>query len=67
MTRTRLIFIIVLVSVLASLALLLPGVLEKAQPGNGIYGILYAAPVADLVSLGVILWLTVPFFKNMKK
>ena len=49
------------------LALLLSRALEKAQPGSGIYGILYAAPIADLVSLGVILWLTVSFFKNMKK
>ena len=48
------------------LALLLPMYLEKAAPGSGIYGILYAAPVSDLVALAAILWLTVPFFKKQK-
>ena len=48
------------------LAILLPSLLEKAQPGTGINGILYAAPISDLVSLVVMLCLTVPFFKECK-
>ena len=46
------------------LALLLPAVLEQAGPGRGIDGILYAAPISDLVALGAILLLTVPFFRK---
>ena len=47
------------------LAILLPYFLEKTQAGSGIHGILYAAPIADLVALLVILGLTVPFLRNM--
>ena len=49
------------------LALLLPRLMEKDTAGTGIYGILYAAPISDLVSILVILVLTVRFFKSMKK
>ena len=49
------------------LALLLPRFLEKNQPGAGIMGILYAAPISDLIALVVILWMTVAFFRKTKK
>ena len=49
------------------LALILPAVLEKNEPGSGINGILYAAPISDLVAVLVILGLTVPFFRQLKK
>lgn len=49
------------------LALILPAVLERSEAGSGIHGILYAAPVSDLVALIVIVALTVPFFRNLKK
>ena len=49
------------------LALLLPALLEKLEPGSGINGILYAAPISDAVALVVILCLTIPFFKKSKK
>ena len=50
----------------ASLAIILPIILEKNEVGSGINGILYAAPIADGVALIVILTLTIPFFKNIK-
>lgn len=46
------------------LALILPRVLERAEPGTGVDGILYAAPISDLVALVAILLLTVPFFRS---
>lgn len=49
------------------LALILPSVLEKRQPGTGIDGILYAAPISDLVALVVILILTISFFRKIKR
>ena len=49
------------------LALILPAILEKANPGSGINGILYAAPISDLVALVAILKLTVPFFKKLEQ
>ena len=48
------------------LAVLLPVILEKAQAGSGIDGILYAAPIADIAALIVILVLTVPFYRGLK-
>jgi Na+-driven multidrug efflux pump len=48
------------------LALILPAVLENADPGSGINGVLFAAPISDIVALVVILDLTVPFFKKIK-
>lgn len=49
------------------LAIILPAVLEQRDPGTGINGILYAAPISDLVALAVILGLIVPFFRKMEK
>jgi len=46
------------------LAILLPQFLEKAEAGSGINGILYAAPIADVVAILVILGITVPFFRK---
>lgn len=47
------------------LAIILPAVFEKNEPGSGIYGILFAAPISDLVALVIILVLTVRFFKKL--
>ncbi|MBQ8278885.1 MAG: MATE family efflux transporter [Roseburia sp.] len=49
------------------LAILLPYFLEKTEAGTGINGILYAAPIADLVAVVVILGLTIPFFRKLDK
>ncbi len=49
------------------LALGIPIVLEKAEVGTGINGILYAAPISDLVAIIVILVLTISFFKILNK
>ena len=49
------------------LALILPALLERAEPGTGIHGILYAAPISDAVALVAILCLTIPFFRRIKK
>ncbi len=49
------------------LALVLPALLEEHQPGSGINGILYAAPLSDLVAVIVILGLTLSFFRQLKK
>ena len=48
------------------LAFLLPAMLENAEAGSGINGILYAAPISDLVSLVAVLALTIPFFRKIK-
>lgn len=47
------------------LAIVLPALLEAQTAGSGINGILYAAPIADLVALVVILGLTVSFFRRI--
>ncbi len=49
------------------LALLLPLWLERQTPGSGIMGVLYAAPISDVVALIVILALTIPFFRRLKQ
>ena len=49
------------------LVLLLPAMMEKSQPGSGINGILYAAPISDAVALVVIIGLTVSFFRKTDK
>ena len=49
------------------LALILPTLMERSVPGTGIDGILYAAPVSDLVALVVVAVLTIPFFRQIKK
>ena len=49
------------------LAICLSLILEQNQPGTGIDGILFAAPIADTVAAVVILILTVFFFRKLKK
>ena len=49
------------------LALLLPAMMEKSNPGSGINGILYAAPISDVVAAIVIVVLTITFFKQTNK
>ena len=49
------------------LVIALSALLEERLLGSGIYGILYAAPISDLVALAVIIPLTVHFFKKLKK
>lgn len=40
---------------------------EAAQPGQGIYGILFAAPLSDIIAAVVAFFLTLKFFQNLKK
>lgn len=40
---------------------------EAKQPGQGINGILFAAPLSDLIAGGVAFFLTVMFFKSLRK
>lgn len=47
--------------------IILSAVLEKNNEGTGINGILYAAPIADFISIFVILILTISFFKSLSK
>ena len=49
------------------LALVLPAILEARNVGDGILGILYAAPISDAVAILIILILTVSFFRNLRK
>ena len=49
------------------LAIFLPQILEGMESGSGINGILYAAPIADIIAIVVILVLTIAFFKELKK
>ncbi len=49
------------------LAIILPKIMETNDTGTGIRGLLYAAPISDLIALIVIIILTVPFFKNLGK
>lgn len=49
------------------LAIILTGVLEAKTAGDGIDGILYAAPIADLVALIVICGLTISFFRSSNR
>ena len=49
------------------IVLILSEVLEKGAEGNGINGILYAAPIADFISIFVILILTISFFASINK
>lgn len=49
------------------LAIILPYYLESKEAGTGIQGILFAAPIADLVAAIVILGLTNSFFSSLKK
>ncbi|MBR5310399.1 MAG: MATE family efflux transporter [Oscillospiraceae bacterium] len=47
------------------LAIILPAILESSNPGTGIYGILFAAPISDLVAVIVIIALSVSFFRGL--
>ena len=47
--------------------IILSSVLEGNEAGSGINGILYAAPIADFISIFVILILTLTFFKGLSK
>ena len=49
------------------MAIFLSAGLEKSQPGRGINGVLWAAPMADAVAAVVILVLTVSFFRKLGK
>ena len=49
------------------IVLILCNVLESKEAGSGINGILYAAPIADFVSIFVIVILTVTFFAKLPK
>ena len=49
------------------IAIFLSAGLEKSQPGSGINGILWAAPIADAVAAVVILVLTLSFFRKLGK
>ncbi len=48
-------------------AIFLSAALEGREAGSGINGILFAAPIADAVAAVVIVWLTVSFFRRLKK
>lgn len=47
--------------------IVLCGVLEKREAGTGIYGILFASPLSDLVAGATIVVLTVLFFKQLNR
>lgn len=49
------------------LAIILPAILEGSESGAGINGILYAAPISDLVAIAVIFVLTISFFRKLNK
>ena len=49
------------------LAIILSAGFEQSQPGTGINGILWAAPIADAVAAVVIVVLTVSFFRKLGK
>lgn len=51
----------------APLAIFLPSIMEKREAGSGIMGILYAAPISDIVAVIVIVILTVSFFRSFNK
>ncbi len=48
------------------LAILLPKLLEQNAAGTGIFGILIAAPIADIIALFIVIGLTVSFFRKLK-
>ena len=47
--------------------IILSNVMESKEAGTGVYGILYAAPIADFISIFVILILTITFFASLDK
>lgn len=48
------------------LVVLIPSIFEEAQSGSGINGILFAAPVADVIGMIVAVCLTVHYFRTME-
>ena len=48
--------------ILSKLAIALSIILEQNKVGSGIYGIIYAAPIADVIALLLVLTLTILFF-----
>lgn len=48
------------------LVLLIPSIAERNQAGNGINGILFAAPAADIIGMIVAVCLTIHYFKTME-
>ena len=49
-----------------SFTLILSRLFESRQPGSGIYGILFAAPLSDVIAGVVVAVLTIGFFRNLK-
>ena len=49
------------------LAVALSIILEQNKIGTGIYGIIYAAPIADVIALLLVLTLTILFFRDLKQ
>lgn len=49
------------------LAIALSIILEQNKIGTGIYGIIYAAPIADVIALLLVLTLTILFFRDLKQ
>ena len=47
--------------------IILSSILENNKAGSGINGILFAAPIADFISIFVVLILTLSFFKQLSK
>lgn len=48
------------------LVILIPSIVERHQTGNGINGVLFAAPIADIIGMIVVVCLTVHYFRIMK-
>ena len=47
--------------------LILSSMLEEQKVGSGINGIIYAAPIADFISIFVVLILTITFFRKLNR
>ena len=50
-----------------SLALVLCRVIEGQAPGNGIFGILLAAPLADFIAGTIVVTLTIQYFRKLSR
>ena len=46
------------------LVIIMSSILESNEAGTGINAILYAAPIADIIALILVLVLTISFFKH---
>ena len=49
------------------MAIILPSILEAKTAGLGIDGILYAAPIADLVAVIIVIRLSISFFSSLSE